>query len=85
MTDENDKGKATSKQQIEAIAAAMRKALVVYLDAGYSPGSLAGGLMIVIYNLMKAQEMSEMQISNELNRIVDRVREMAFVENKKLN
>ena len=66
-------------EQINKVASAIRKALVVYLDAGYSPGTLAGGLMVAIYNLMKAQEMSEMQISNELYRIVDGVRELAFL------
>ncbi|MCH9026080.1 MAG: hypothetical protein IIA05_03065 [Proteobacteria bacterium] len=66
-------------EQINEVAAAMRKAIVVYFDAGYSPGTISGGLMVAIYNLMKAQEMSEMKISNELYRIVDGVRELAFL------
>jgi len=73
------------QQQIIQVDWAMRQALTVFLDAGYRPNAITGGLIVTIYNVMKAQDMSEMQISNELNRIVDGVREMAFVENKKPN
>ncbi len=74
-----------TQEQMNQVAEAMRKAIDVYFEAGYSPGSIVGGLMIAVHQLMQAQKMSKMQISNELNRFVDGVREMAFVENKKLN
>ena len=73
------------QRQIIEVDFAMRQSLAGLLEAGYRPSAISGGLIVTIYNLMKAQGMTEMQISNELNRIVDGVREMAFVENKKLN
>jgi len=80
----HDNDTATQAQIIE-VDFAMRQALAGLLEAGYRPSVISGGLIVTIYNLMKAQEMSEMQISNELNRIVDGVRELAFIANKKLN
>ena len=70
-------------EQINKVASAIRKAIVVYFDAGYSPGTISGGLMVAIYSLMKAQGMSEMEISNELYRLVDGVREHAYVDGTK--
>ena len=84
MDKSHDNDTAT-QAQMEQVAEAMCKAIHVYFEAGYSPGSIVGGLIIAVYKLMQAQKMSQMQISNELNRIVDGVREMAFVENKKPN
>ena len=73
------------QERMNQVAEAMRKAIDVYFEAGYSPGTITGGMMITVHSLMKAQNMSDMQILNELIRLVDGVREMAFVENKKPN
>ena len=73
------------QQQIVRVDRAMRQAITVFLNQGFRPSSITGGLIVAAYNVMKATGMSQMQISNELIRIVDGVREMAFVANKKLN
>lgn len=73
------------QQEIVRVDRAMRQAITVFLDQGFRPSSITGGLIVTAYNVMKATGMSQMQISNELSLIVDGVRDMAFVENKKLN
>jgi hypothetical protein len=52
------------------------------LREGYSPGAIAGGAVRSTIRLMHVQGMSEMQITNELYRLIDGMREQVF---KKLN
>ena len=70
------------RQEIIRVDFAMRHAITVFLDQGFQPSSITGGLIVAAYNVMKATGMSQMQISNELIRIVDGVREMAFDNTK---
>ena len=67
------------RQEIIRVDFSLRHAITVFLDQGFQPSSITGGLIVAAYNVMKATGMNQMQISNELNRIIDGVREMAFL------
>ena len=73
------------RQEIIRVDFAMRHAITVFLDQGFQPSSITGGLILAAYNVMKAAEMSQVQISNELSRLVDGVSEMVLLDNSKLN
>jgi hypothetical protein len=55
-----------------------RLVAVAYMNEGVSPGTLVASLMRIIWDLMKAQDMGDMQISNELYALVDGVREQGY-------
>lgn len=70
--------KERMEKTIAEITKRIRAGAALYLEAGVSPGQISAGLMTVIVELMKAQEMSDMQISNQLNWLVDEIREKTF-------
>ncbi len=71
MTDERADTIAKTAKEIKFLVAA-------YLEEGISPGVIAGALIENTIDLMRVQDMSKMQISNELYALVDGIRDQAF-------
>lgn len=61
-------------------ASLFRLVAVAYMNEGVSPGTLVASLMRIIWDLMKAQDMSATQASNELLKIVDGLREIGYAK-----
>lgn len=74
MTEKADQ----SIQSIEQTTTQLRLVAAAYLQEGVSPGVMCGSLIRLAHEIMVAQDMSPMQISNQLNWLCDEVREEAY-------